>query len=112
MNVDGLNILFMRNIKITLGVFLLSFLFIISCKSKQQSFNRKMLPAYHEDSNSGVFKSIINSSNYAKYQKLMINDKEYPLNDLQKILDTLKDYKIIIKRDTISNKKLIIIKSS
>jgi hypothetical protein len=112
MNVDGLNMLFMRNIKIISVVFLLSFLFIFSCKPKQQNFKGKILPAYHEDSNSGVFESITNSSNYEKFQKLMINGKEYPLNDLQKILDTLKDFKIIIKKDTISNKKLLIIKSS
>ena len=55
----------------------------------------------------------MNSSKYEEFQKLLVNDIEYSFKELNKILDTIsKNYTIDIKIDSISNKKLLIIKSS
>ena len=96
----------MKNILIILTV-----VFFLGCKSQKQNFKGEKLPAYHTDIQ--TFKSVMNSSKYEEFQKLLVNDIEYSFKELNKILDTIsKNYTMDIKIDSISNKKLLIIKSS
>lgn len=101
----------MKNSSLTIIGLLI--LLMSGCKSQQQNLKGIELPAYQSNNEGELIKSILNAPDYENFQKLIINDIEYPLIDFKKIMDTIsKDYKLIIKNDSISNKKLIIIKSS
>ncbi|NJO92861.1 MAG: hypothetical protein HC831_30750 [Chloroflexia bacterium] len=70
------------------------------------------LPAYQIDKveERKVMNSIVNSSNFNHFQKVILNKKEYPISDAIIILDTIKQgYTLYIKYDSISNKKFLII---
>jgi len=96
-----------------LAIICLLILLLSGCKSQQQNLKGIELPAYQSNNDVELLRNIMNAPDYENSQKLIVNDFEYPLKDLQKILDTIsKDYKLIIKNDSISNKKLLIIKTS
>lgn len=100
----------MRNSKVI--VFII-FILMFSCKPKHQFTNGFKLPAYQDKNEVEILKSIINSSNYQKFQELIVNGKKYPAKELQNILDTISpNYKIVIKKDSVLNKKILILNNS
>lgn len=99
---------------------ILILIFFICCKSQNvkstELLKNNQLPAYHIENvteEKSVVKSIINSSNFENYQVVIFNKKEYPIMDAKKILDTIgKGYTFDVKLDSISNRKLLIIKKT
>ncbi|MEH0153439.1 hypothetical protein V6R21_04855 [Limibacter armeniacum] len=99
----------MRNIlAFTLFVF-------IGCKSQQLDSTQvgTDLPAYHISDpaiEKSVFKSMMSSEEYSKDIHLFLNNKEYPIESLHSIMDTIQSgYSINI--DTVDNIKNLYIKS-
>ena len=103
----------MRNF-VDLRLFISFFIFALSCKSKQQNIEYTELPAYQPINDSRVLKNILNSENVKNIQKLIIDNREYPVEDFQRITDTLKidKYSLKIDNDSISGRKILILKSS
>ncbi|WP_418501397.1 hypothetical protein [Flagellimonas sp.] len=86
----------------------------LSCKpSYQKEFEQIELPAYQSDDQNRTLNRIIHVSKHDNFQKLIVNGKEYPPKQLKKILDTLgAGYSLLIKNDSISNKKSLIIEEN
>jgi hypothetical protein len=88
----------------------------LSCKAQDNRFSKvhsNELPAYQIEKikEKSVIMSTINSSNFEHFQKVIFNKKEYSIKEVKNILDTIgKNYTFYIKFDSISNKKLLIIK--
>ncbi|RIV70496.1 hypothetical protein [Flagellimonas aequoris] len=94
----------------------LSLLFLFGCfsckTSRQKEFNSIEMPAYENGTQNEVLRKIMNSPNPSELYTLWVNEKEYPIAHLKKILDTLDpNYTIQIKTDSTLNKKLLFLKS-
>ncbi|RIV43584.1 hypothetical protein [Flagellimonas pelagia] len=94
----------------------ISLLFLFGCisctSSKQTEFNTIEMPAYEHGTQNEVLRTIMNYPNPNELYELWVNEKEYPIAHLKKILDTLDpNYTIQIKMDSTLNKKLLFLKS-
>lgn len=70
------------------------------------------LPAYESHGSNNVVRSIINASNFESFGVVIFNKKEYSPKEVTRILDTIgKDYTFDIKFDSISKRKILIIKT-
>ena len=101
-------------------------LFTVSCKSQHTKLLEELnnqspayqikLPAYHINNGEvekSVINSILNSSRFEDLQIVIFNKKEYSIKDAKKILDTIGNkYSFDLKMDSLTNRKLIIIKKS
>lgn len=92
-------------------------LFVISCRSQHSKTSWELnnqLPAYHinnGEEEKSVTNSILNSSKFEDSQVVIFNKKEYSIKDAKEILDTIGNgYTFDVKMDSLSNRKLLIIK--
>lgn len=107
-----LNILTMKKNVHILAIIFWGVAQLLSCKSShQKEYDHIELPAYQSDDQNIILNNIINSSGDGDFHKLLVYGKEYPIRELKRILDTIDPgYKMQVKTDSVSNKKLLVIK--
>ncbi|SDQ05168.1 hypothetical protein [Flagellimonas zhangzhouensis] len=89
----------------------LIFILCVSCSSyKKSEITGRTLPASETENQNTTIRRQLNSDQTRNYQKVVLNKKEYPIEDLQKILDTLQtEYTLEVKIDSVVNKQIVYI---
>ena len=86
----------------------------ISCGpfNKVESTGTK-LPAQESEKQHLVLQNLLNRENSEGFQELWVNGIEYPMENIEKILDTIDpNYTIEIKNDSVASKQLLILKTT
>jgi len=85
---------------------------ILSCGPYRNSeITGRKLPAQEFENQNATIRNILNNQDSGIYQKVIVDDREYPITELKRILDTISpNYTLEIKQDSIANKQLIVIK--
>lgn len=95
--------------------FLILLLFNLTACIAQQKESSEILsdklPAYEPHNSKNEMRSMIRSSNFDSFEVVLFNKKNIPLKEAKRILDTVgKDYTFDVKLDSVSKKKILIIK--
>jgi hypothetical protein len=98
------------------SIVLLLFVFA-NCKSQKDQYvlsekDGYTLPAHHlsKSEETSLLNSIRESKSYADFQRLIVNNKEYPPRQFPAILDTLDNsYTFDLKVDSVSSDKILVI---
>lgn len=92
-------------------LFVFSLTSCIAQKKESVDILDDKLSAYESRDSKNVMSSIFRSSNFERFQVVIFNKKEYSIKEAKTILDTIgKDYTFDVKLDSLSKKKILIIK--